>query len=279
MSTIRLNAYISNKDNFDFNILYICKSKFENDWKSIPHSHPFTEIFMVTSGSGKLIANDKEYDISKNDIIVINSYTMHSESSDSNSKLEYILIGIENLKFNLNSRSGKLVKKDYYILNAKKNSTAVNYGIFQELFNEIISKKEYYKETIFALSNLLLSSLYREFNLSYEIDSNDLIIGDFGFLKQYMDANFQKKLSLNDLAKFSHFNKYYLIHNFKKQVGTTPMKYLLKKRVEEAIYLINYTNFSLADIAKNTGFSSLSYFSQAFKKITGLSPQDYKNRK
>ena len=45
--------------NLDFNLIYISKSKFENDWHSTPHQHPFTEIFFITHGKGFFQIDDQ----------------------------------------------------------------------------------------------------------------------------------------------------------------------------------------------------------------------------
>lgn len=55
-------------------------------------------------------------------------------------------------------------------------------------------------------------------------------------------------------------------------------EYILLQRVHKAKYLIQYDNLSFAEIAYETGFSTRSYFSTSFKKITGMTPKAYKEK-
>ena len=59
-------------------------------------------------------------------------------------------------------------------------------------------------------------------------------------------------------------------------MGISPINYLISKRIEESKNLLCTTNYSIRDISTIVGFSNSSYFSQMFKKSTGLSPREYK---
>lgn len=74
----------------------------------------------------------------------------------------------------------------------------------------------------------------------------------------------------------AHVNKYYLSHSFKKEYGTSPVDYLMKRRITEAKALLTSTDFSLTQIAEQIGFGSLAYFSKCFHKIENISPNEYR---
>ena len=80
-------------------LLYISTSKYEDDWQSIPHSHAFSELFFVTDGKGFFIAENEEFPVQNNDLILINPHVQHTEKSMGASPLEYIVLGIEGLSF------------------------------------------------------------------------------------------------------------------------------------------------------------------------------------
>ena len=67
-----------------------------------------------------------------------------------------------------------------------------------------------------------------------------------------------------------------MVHSFTKQIGVSPINYVINKRISEAKNLLKTTNYSIRDISSIVGFSTSSYFSQMFKKVTGLSPKEYK---
>jgi AraC-like DNA-binding protein len=72
-------------------------------------------------------------------------------------------------------------------------------------------------------------------------------------------------------------NKYYLSHAFKREYGVSPINYMITRRIEESKYLLAETDLSMSQIAQLLGFSSLSYFSQVFRKTQGISPMEYRH--
>lgn len=80
-------------------LLYITHSKYENDWPSQPHIHPFTELFYVKDGSGSFLIEDEKYAIEKDDFVIVNAGISHTEISSPSMPLEYVTIGIEDLAF------------------------------------------------------------------------------------------------------------------------------------------------------------------------------------
>lgn len=66
------------------------------------------------------------------------------------------------------------------------------------------------------------------------------------------------------------------MHAFKKHFGVSPINYQLELRIEEAKMLLQNTNHRIMDIANIVGFSSQSYFTQAFRRSTHLSPNAYR---
>lgn len=80
-------------------LLYVSTSKYEGDWQSILHSHPFSELFYVVQGSGSFITEGMEFSVGKNDLVVINPNVQHTEKSLPTAPLEYIVLGIEGLSF------------------------------------------------------------------------------------------------------------------------------------------------------------------------------------
>ena len=95
-------------------------------------------------------------------------------------------------------------------------------------------------------------------------------------VRRYIDAHFKENLSLDQLAALAHVNKYYLVHTFTREYGTSPINYLISRRIQESRRLLESTNHSLSQISHMLGFSSPSYFSQVFRKQMGVSPQEYR---
>ncbi len=97
-------------------------------------------------------------------------------------------------------------------------------------------------------------------------------------VRRYIENHFKESLTLDDLAAVAHVSKYYLVHSFNREYGTSPINYLLSCRIQESRYLLSKTELPLSQISGLLGFSSPSYFSQSFKRIQGISPVEYRHR-
>ena len=80
-------------------LLYVTTSKYEGDWQSILHAHPFSELFYVVDGKGTFLAEGSEFPVGKNDMVIINPHVQHTEKSLDTAPLDYIVLGIEGLSF------------------------------------------------------------------------------------------------------------------------------------------------------------------------------------
>ena len=97
-------------------------------------------------------------------------------------------------------------------------------------------------------------------------------------VRQYIDNHFKENISLDMLAELSHVSKYHMVHVFTEEYGISPINYLIYKRIEEGKKLLQTTDYSLALIGRTLGFSSPSYFSQAFKKQVQCTPMEYRKK-
>lgn len=79
-------------------------------------------------------------------------------------------------------------------------------------------------------------------------------------------------IHLDDIAERLHYSKEHLCRVFHEETGMTLQDYILRQRISEAKIQLRHTDYSLAEIAENTGFSSQSYFQKVFRKYTGMTP-------
>lgn len=87
----------------------------------------------------------------------------------------------------------------------------------------------------------------------------------------------QRDLSLNDLSDYMQLSKEYLCTVFKSKMQTTIMKFLLDLRISHArIFLLQYPEKRVAEISQMCGFDSPSYFGMQFKKIVGVTPENFR---
>lgn len=94
--------------------------------------------------------------------------------------------------------------------------------------------------------------------------------------EEYMRANLQKTLSLQDMAKVAGMSLFHFAHSFRAYFGISPYKYLQQLRLEKSMKILVKENWSIERISDELGYSSVSNFGSFFKKHTGLSPNAYR---
>lgn len=98
-----------------------------------------------------------------------------------------------------------------------------------------------------------------------------------GKIISYLEDNYSHVLSLNDLSDYMQLSKEYLCTVFKSKMQTTIMKFLLDLRISHArIFLLQYPEKRVAEISQMCGFDSPSYFGMQFKKIVGVTPENFR---
>lgn len=278
--------YLLTKNNvydLDFELIYISKSKFENDWHSTLHMHPFTEIFFITSGQGTFQIGDEIVSVKESDLILINPNCSHTERSVSSSNpLEYIVFAINNLA--IGTLPSKLTDDDtkdtlntYKILNFNKKKSEILYNL-NTLIRELEEKNLNYELACKSILTLFLIQVMRNTSSDIFITENfEKINIECMKIKNYIDSHYSENITLDFLSNLTYVNKFHLVHLFTKEMGISPINYLINKRIDESKNLLSTTNYSIRDISSIVGFSNSSYFSQMFKKITGISPKDFRS--
>jgi len=93
-----------------------------------------------------------------------------------------------------------------------------------------------------------------------------------------MDRAYARSLDIGALARIACLSEAHFIRTFRSTFGETPHRYLQRRRVERAMFLLRSTGRSVTDICFDVGFSSLGTFSRTFREIVGESPSAYRRR-
>ncbi|MDR0519634.1 MAG: response regulator [Clostridiales Family XIII bacterium] len=94
--------------------------------------------------------------------------------------------------------------------------------------------------------------------------------------KEYIMENYKADITLTDVAEFVHLNPNYISTLFKKETGSTFMNYLQEYRMEKARALLRDTTMRVFEIALEVGYQDERHFAKLFKKIIGLTPNEYR---
>lgn len=250
-------------------LLYVTYSKYENDWPSLLHTHYFTELFYVKKGRGNFIVEDQRFPIKEDDFVIVNANVSHTETSVGDVPLEYIILGVEGLSFSFGEN------KEHIIFNCRNDQSDFMFYM-NSLLKETEEKNKGYELVCQNLLEVLIVKLIRRTNFAFEVISSLRISRDCIRIKQYIEANYSKDITLDSLAELSHLNKYYLVHAFTRHFGCSPINYLCNIRIQASKELLACTDYSISEVAQSSGFSSQSYFAQCFQKNCNMTASAYR---
>lgn len=198
MGNIRHSFNTSNQETtfsqMPYRLLYSSYSKYEQDWESYPHTHYFSELFYVLNGCGSFIVEEESFPIRKQNLIIINPSIRHTEVSDKNSPLEYIVLGVEGLNF--------LIYNDKEYLNIQCEDFSENLDFyFHTILREMDEQKESYETICQNLLEALIIQLSRHTGSPVEmLPSSKKITRECSYAKRFIDSNFRENITLDTLA-------------------------------------------------------------------------------
>lgn len=273
MQNIRYNIQDLPQDASEIRLIYCAIARYNTSWHSILHRHPHAELFFCLDGKGELQIASERVPLEKGDFFLINPGVEHTERSTESDPLSYIVIGASGVRFLSDGTSSKL---PLYRIIKSRNSAREFEPYFQDILREVSREREGYLDICLSILNILFAKISR--NMQIEMANSLPLSGALNCseIKQIIDEQYSKPITLEWLAEQAHISKYHLSHSFQKQYSISPIQYLNQRRLQEAEHLLAHTTHSLNDIGNLIGFSSPSYFSQAFKRNMGVSPSEYR---
>lgn len=261
------------------------------------HCHNCLELNFVEKGTGTYIIGGKMYPMEPGDIFVINNSEHHLALHNSEDLTLTVLIletghlwsspsGVDYLKPFL-GRSKSFSNRITSAEDAYPEMQQVFAWLKKELLMETAQSDRFMDEqgsflVTEATVNLLLALLHRHYEKKKELSKEngmDYLLGPVGKVFSYINEHFSEKLTLEDLAKESSLSRTYLSKYFKELTGQTLFTYIQQTRVQYASYLLQTSKKSIAEIAVESGFETVSYFNRIFKKYYGMAPGQFRQEK
>lgn len=252
---------------------YVTQAQYSAEWNSTPHTHTCAELFFITGGHGVFQVQQDQYPVALNDLVVVNAGVPHAERSQNGSPMTYIVLGVEGLE-TLTDISGCA------LIHLRSDQPGVS-ACLRLMAQELREGQPGCERICQKLLEIILLELRRraDFSLaSAAAPVSPRANRECDQVRRYIDNHFKENLTLDQLAALVHINKYYLSHTFRKEFDTSPINYLISRRIQESCFLLRETDHSLSQIAQILGFSSLSYFSQSFRRLEDISPMEYRKQ-
>ena len=235
----------------------------ESNW------HENIEIQICDEGEGFVLLNSERYEIIKNDVVAVNPNVIHYTGTNTNMTYSCLIISTEFCKS---------IGIDTKVINFLPviRSPRIS-DLFSRLKKIHVESSDVFRT---AKLNKLLIELLIELGESHctlaKTSTRNKRVDEIIKLSvSYMQDNFARKITLDELAKAVLYDKYALCREFKKYTAQTVMEYLNSYRCTKAAEYLS-DGYSVSSVAELCGFDNLSYFSRTFKKYIGMLPSKYR---
>ena len=238
--------------------------------------HEIAEILFIEKGHCRMHLKEGSLQLHTDDLILVNSDTLHDFKTSSSFTAFTIHIGALHL---CGLAPGHLTKSEApLVLPLGKDG---RYIFLRELLKEVklLAALKGEDDARCEIGAALAQALVISVTALAEEDAGNEENPSFTMgtrIKEYIDAHYLEDLKLADIAEALHINLYYLSHTFKDLTGSSPMQYIIRRRIEEAQTLLLTTNMTITDIAMQCGYNNSDYFQSVFSNIVGMPPGKYR---
>lgn len=226
------------------------------------------------SGEGQLTYQNKVHRIRAGDVFFIDcqEYQLYETISEEPWEMDWIHINGANIHAFYNEYS-KNKSPIFHVDQTNLKTNPIHLIITQLL--QLTTESD--ARTDFQCSVLIHELLNQLLIQKFELDFEDAEIPKYILeVKTLLDNQFKENISLEDLENKFHLNKFQIVKDFSKFIGTPPIDYQINQKISYAKDLLRYSNLSIKEISLEIGLENFAYFSRLFKKRTGLSPSVYR---
>ncbi len=249
----------------------------------LPHHYENTyQIVFLLAGKILYQVGEKEYQVSKGGMIVLNTLEEHTLKV-----LEYpyerYVIQIRPDFFQHEVKYPEVIAvfikrpADFsHLLTVTEPVWNYLHDVIREMEKEYLNRKKYWEMYVGADLRRMFITIFRECAdvLSMMKIGNGVTVAYN--VMNYLNHHFAEEISVNSIAAALFLNRDYISHVFKDETGYSVMAYVISLRINRAKLLLAETDRSITDIAMECGYTDFTYFSKQFKKHTNMSPSKFR---
>jgi len=246
------------------------------------HHHPEYELNVVTYFEGTRIVGDSIENVKGADMVLVGPSIYHSWEAPDNFKSHVITIQFSQELFNTSFVKRKLFKPIKDLLDLSSRGILFSKETQQKVRPKIdlLAEKKEFDSVIEFLSILYDLALAKDNRLlsspnfsteEYEIKSRRI-----KKVYQYISANYQNKIRIDDVAALINMTNSSFCHFFKRRTQKSFVDFLNDMRVAEAARMLIETTHTISEISYNCGFNNISNFNRIFKKRKGITPSEFR---
>lgn len=258
------------------------------DSLTLAHKNNFLELSYCEKGTLKKVVNRERLDFKEGEIAIINGENMHCEYMEESYDV-YLFLDIDKDYFKempffqfSNMQSEKFIKElilsdtqNYktILFTPKSQKTKVQ-QLFERITDEIIRQEPGFSNMITGYVDRILNLLIFEYKISMtkrkQSEYNQKLFYDIDL---YIRKNYSS-VSEKQLSQVFYYSPEYINKIIKKHTKMSYSKYLRKVRLEKIMRDLQNTQKNIDEIARNAGYTNLSFFYKAFKEEYGVTPNE-----
>ena len=280
---------------YNFSLLHIDYVRLNNKWNYSNVVSPYFRIYYIDDGEGVISTKQERMKLEPGYFYIVPSFTLcnlYCKSEMGQYFLHFFEDSLEGMSlFENNRRVMKVPAGATYISHFKRlHKINPGRGINRSDNPEEYEKQAYYKSyqelnntvseaVYFETQGLMLLLISRFLNSrQFRTKTRDPIPSKVLEAMRYIQVNLNEDLTVSRLAHEANLHQDYFSRLFLRYVGQRPLSYVHDKRIERAQYLIATTALSYTEIAERVGFRDLPHFAKIFKKVTSVTPGEYKKQ-
>lgn len=266
---------------------------FSNVAEEAPHYHKETEMALVLKGTATYRIHHQEFKLKTGDAIIVDTYDLHriTESSEDvimltfyinmeafthlYPNIDFMIFACEEFSQDASERHQKMQNKISFLIHHMAQMMFLRMD--ENTADQLMSDK--LQEILYLMVNHFQGFFIENKEFRYgNDDANPVDLDRLYRIITYMYQNYDKKITLQDVADMEHLSMYYASHLIKKLSGLSFQNLLNYIRVEVSEKSLNEDKYTLTQISDHCGFSSLAYYNKCFKIWHGITPAQYRKQ-
>ena len=236
------------------------------------------ELFVVTKGTLYISGNEIEYILEKGQYLLMPPYTLQHGYKSSDCSF-YWLHFTPSSSYDVVEANGIGNEPDSISITIPEQGSLQSYERMVVLMKQLQDSERRYG--IKSLNNyntsVILSELGAQCFSRQRYNNSDNSSQLYNDIADYITLNICSNLKVSDIADYFGYNEKYLTTYFKKWSNVSIKQFILQTKMEHAKAELSETNHSISQIGYNIGYADPHNFTNAFKKVTGLTPSDFRD--
>lgn len=242
-----------------------------------PHHHQdVTELLLLVEGEASYQIDGQPYTAGPGSLVCFNQGVWHEERSSADKPFHFYYIGVSGMQVSDLAPNAIIDRSESPVVPLMDQSIAI-----RQRMTEIVRETNGGAPEAAWIGNGLTTALIGELvrllhHRSGRVRTGQSHTQTVAVTKRYIEEHYSANITLERLSGIAYVSPYHLCRLFKKELGCSPIQYMIHRRIEAAQYYLSTTDMTVDKIAKRVGYESDTSFQNAFKKRVGLSPGQYR---